>query len=80
MMTEAMIESLQDIFRFVLQLSDDVDVTGVTQENTSKWDSMAQVSLVAGIEGEFDVQLELAEAMEITSFDECVSLLERKLS
>jgi hypothetical protein len=61
-MTESMLESLQDIFRFVLQLPDETDLYSVRQDNTPKWDSMAQVSLVAGIEGEFDVQLELAEA------------------
>lgn len=79
-MTESMLESLQDIFRFVLQLPDETDLYSVRQDNTPKWDSMAQVSLVAGIEGEFDVQLELAEAMQITSFESCVTLLEQKLT
>ncbi|MGB3609533.1 MAG: acyl carrier protein [Cellvibrio sp.] len=79
-MTESMLESLQDIFRFVLQLPDETDLYSVRQDNTPKWDSMAQVSLVAGIEGEFDVQLELAEAMQITSFESCVKLLEQKLT
>ena len=78
-MTEAMLDSLKDIFRFVLQLPEDANVESVSQNNTPKWDSMAQVSLVAGIEGEFDVQLELAEAMQITSFETCVKLLEEKL-
>lgn len=79
-MTESMLESLQDIFRFVLQLPDETDLYSVRQDNTPKWDSMAQVSLVAGIEGEFDVQLELAEAIQITSFESCVKLLEQKLT
>lgn len=79
-MTESMLESLQDIFRFVLQLPDETDLYSVRQDNTPKWDSMAQVSLVAGIEGEFDVQLELAEAVQITSFESCVKLLEQKLT
>ncbi len=78
-MTEAMLDSLKDIFRFVLQLPEDANVESVSQNNTPKWDSMAQVSLVAGIEGEFDVQLELAEAMQITSFEVCIKLLEEKL-
>lgn len=78
-MTETMLENLKDIFRFVLQLPDDASVEQVNQDNTPKWDSMAQVSLVAGIEGEFDVQLELSDAMQITSFESCVKLLEQKL-
>ena len=78
-MKETMLESLKEIFRFVLQLPDDANVEEVNQNNTPKWDSMAQVSLVAGIEGEFDVQLQLAEAMQITSFEACVKLLEEKL-
>ncbi len=79
-MNESMLESLQDIFRFVLQLPEDANLEAVNQDNTPKWDSMAQVSLVAGIESEFDVQLELTEAMQITSFESCVKLLEHKLA
>lgn len=78
-MTETMLENLKDIFRFVLQLTEDASVEQANQDNTPKWDSMAQVSLVAGIEGEFDVQLELSEAVQITSFESCVKLLEQKL-
>jgi acyl carrier protein len=79
-MTDEMLDSLKDIFRFVLQLPEDAVVDAVTQDNTPKWDSMAQVSLVAGIESEFDVQLELAEALKITSFERCVALLETRLA
>lgn len=79
-MTDAMIDSLKDIFRFVLQLPDDAPVENVSQDNTQKWDSMAQVSLVSGIESEFDVQLALSEALAITSFETCVTLLEQKLA
>lgn len=79
-MNESMLESLQDIFRFVLQLPEDANLEAVNQDNMPKWDSMAQVSLVAGIESEFDVQLELTEAMQITSYESCVKLLEHKLA
>lgn len=78
-MTEERIASLKDIFRFVLELTPETAIENVEQANTPKWDSMAHVSLVAGIESEFDVQLQLSEALGMTSFARCVKLLDKKL-
>lgn len=79
-MTEENISNLKDIFRFVLELAPGANVEHVSQANTPKWDSMAQVSLVAGIESEFDLRLQLSEALRITSYAICVELLTEKLN
>jgi acyl carrier protein len=71
-------EKLQAIFRLVFQLPPAEDVTGVRQLTQEKWDSLAHVSLVAALENEFNVQIDTSEALQLTSYQAAVLLLEQK--
>lgn len=77
-MTTSTAERLQEIFRAVLQLPADADVTRVRRLSTDKWDSLAHVSLVVGIESEFGLALDTAESLRLTSYEAAEILLEEK--
>lgn len=71
-------DRLQDIFRAVLELPANVDVTRLDRETAGSWDSLAHVTLVAAIENEFGISLALSESLELDSFAAAAALIEAK--
>ena len=67
-MTQENERKLAEVFRAVLSLGPDSDVTDVRQLTTPGWDSLAHVSLVAAIESEFGVSIDIADSIALTSF------------
>jgi acyl carrier protein len=78
-MTQNLDDRLQDIFRAVLQLPPTRDVTAVRQLGEQTWDSLAHVTLVAALESEFGVNIDTADALEMTSYEATRLILEEKL-
>jgi len=56
-----------------------LDVSDVTDQSSNEtieeWDSMGNLSLVAGLEEEFKVSIAIADAMEMTSVQEIKRVL-----
>ena len=77
-MDEAQTRTLCDIFRFVLDLQDDEDPRIVRMIRQKNWNSLATVSIVAGIESEFGVTIEPADYERLTSFQAVALLLSEK--
>jgi acyl carrier protein len=69
-------EKLRDVFRAVFDLPASCDVTQVRQTSVSQWDSLAHVSLVVAIESEFEVTIDTADAMRMTSYADTQLVLE----
>ena len=69
---------LSDIFRFVLDLQDDIDPQTVRMISQKNWDSLATVSIVAGIESEFSITIEASEYERLTSFEAVALLIDEK--
>lgn len=69
---------LSEIFRFVFDLQDDIDPQTIRMISQKNWDSLATVSIVAGIESEFNVTIEASEYERITSFEAVALLLDEK--
>jgi len=67
-MTQENERKLAEVFRAVLSLVPDSDVTTVGQLNTPAWDSLAHVSLVAAVESEFGISIDIADSLALTSF------------
>jgi acyl carrier protein len=67
---------LEEIFRQVLHLSSGHDVGSLEQSDVPEWDSLAHVSLILAIEDEFGVQVDAADAIELTSYDAVARFLE----
>lgn len=78
-MNEEAVIKLQEIFCIILELTPESDVTQVSNSNTQKWDSMATVSLAAAIESEFDISIDVVDAIRMTSYQTTLLLLEEKL-
>lgn len=77
-MIEANQAKLKDIIRAVLELPDGAEVEGVKRITTRRWDSLAQVSLIAAIEGEFNLTLPVADYGRFTSYKAIELLLDEK--
>lgn len=67
---------LAAIFTAVLEVPEGANVTGLSQLNYPKWDSLAHVTLMAAIENEFDVAIDIADSLELTSFEAVLVYLE----
>lgn len=67
---------LQGVFRTVLDLPADCDVTLIRQDSEPRWDSLSHVSLVVAIESELGVAIDAADALRMTSYEEARRVLE----
>lgn len=71
------IERLRTVFRKSLELPGDYAVDNLAYREIGKWDSLAHMSLVAGIEDEFDVLLDTDDVIDLSSFAKAREILER---
>lgn len=71
-------KTLEKIFKIVLDLPENENWLGVRKLNHPKWDSLANVSLIAAIESEFDLKLDVADAESVSSFEAAECLLSDK--
>lgn len=69
---------LEQVFRAVLELPEGADVRAVRQVNQSSWDSLAHVSLVLAVESEFNLSIDMADSVELTSYEAFELFLEEK--
>jgi acyl carrier protein len=67
---------LQAIFQELFGLPAGTDISACRQESVSTWDSMAHISLMAAIEGEFGVTIDAGDSMLLTSYDAVRSWLQ----
>jgi acyl carrier protein len=67
---------LQAIFQELFGLPAGTDISASRQDNVSAWDSMAHISLMAAIEGEFGVTIDAGDSMLLTSYDAVRSWLQ----
>lgn len=69
---------LAEIFRAVFDLPAEADPSGVRQLGEPAWDSLAHVSLVAAVESEFGVAIDVADSLELTSYQAVALYLEER--
>jgi acyl carrier protein len=77
-MRETNQQILEQVFRAVLELPDDADVSAIRQVNQPAWDSLRHVSLVLAVESEFNLSIDMADSIELTSFEAFELFLEEK--
>ena len=78
LMTSEINDRLQAVFRLVFHLNETADVIEVCRDTEPHWDSLAHVLLVAAIESEFNVSLDAAEMLQLTSYKIAEGLLQAK--
>ena len=72
------LEKLEAIVRAVLEMPDSADVENSRQVATRRWDSLAQVMMIAAIESEFDIIIDPVDYNRLTSFKSIRLLLDEK--
>ncbi len=68
------LETLAKIFRAIFELPERADVENVSKTTMRRWDSLAQVGLIAAIENEFSITIRVADYERMNSF-KSISLL-----
>jgi acyl carrier protein len=71
-------EKVKEIFRVVFELPPAADVTHIEQKTQSNWDSLGHVTLIAALESEFSIRLDIADTLRINSFETTLQFLEEK--
>ena len=74
-MNEKNILKLNEIFITVLQLDEDTDLDHHDLQNDERWDSLAQVLLIAAIESEFGISIDASEYENFISYSAVKNLL-----
>ena len=77
-MNAASENKLREIFVAILELNEKDEVSSARRIATVRWDSLAQTSLIAAIESEFGLTLDIADMERISSFAATRLLLEEK--
>jgi acyl carrier protein len=77
-MNPASENKLREIFVEILELDEKEDVSRARRIATERWDSLAQTTLIAAIESEFGLTLDIGDMERISSFAATRLLLEEK--
>jgi acyl carrier protein len=78
-MTQQDEQKLGDVFRAVMNLPPGADVSDLRQLNTPGWDSLAHVSLVAAVESEFAISIDIEDSLDLTSYQAVRLYLEERV-
>jgi acyl carrier protein len=71
------IGALKDTFVEALGVDPKTDLAGLSYGSTRQWDSVAHMSLIAGIESRFNVSLDIDDVMNLGSFEKAKDILEK---
>jgi len=78
-MTQQDEQKLDDVFRAVMNLQAGTNVSDLRQLNTPGWDSLAHVSLVAAVESEFGISIDIEDSLDLTSYQAVKLYLEERV-
>jgi acyl carrier protein len=67
---------LAEVFRAIFDLPEDANVLGLRQLTFPQWDSLAHVTLIGAVENQFGRTIDIADSLELTSFEAILVFLE----
>ncbi len=65
------------VFQQVLDLPADTDRSTLRYNETPRWDSLAHMSIIAGLEDRFDVMLDTDDVLDMSSFAKAIEILHK---
>ena len=68
---------MQELICAILEVDDDTDVSGFGRDTTAKWDSLAQVAIINGMEDVFDLEIDLKEYESLSSYGALETYLDK---
>lgn len=72
-------DTLQEIFRDMLDLEDLVLENKTTADDIEEWDSLAHINLVVAIEREYSIKFALGELQDLKNIEDMIKLIEKKI-
>lgn len=73
------IETLQEIFRDILDIEDLVLENTTSASDIEEWDSLAHINLIVAIEKEYNIKFALGELQDLKNIADMINLIEKKL-
>ena len=73
-------EKLNEIIAIVLNLREDENPESARKLTDERWDSLAQVNMIAAIENEYNVEINPADYGRFTSYKAIMNLLDEILA
>jgi len=73
------IETLQEIFRDILDIEDLVLENTTSASDIEEWDSLAHINLIVAIEKEYNIRFALGELQDLKNIADMINLIEKKL-
>lgn len=71
------LEKLNNIFVEVFGIDKSVLNENFVKNSIDNWDSVHQLSLVTGIEDEFDLMLDTEDILDLTSYEKAIEILKK---
>lgn len=65
------------VFKEVLEINGEVDTGSLRYNETDSWISLAHITLVSALEGEFDILLEPDDILAMSSYDRAVKIVRK---
>ena len=72
-------DTLQEIFRDMLDLDDLILENETSANDIEEWDSLAHINLVVAIEREYKIRFALGELQDLKNIQDMISLIEKKI-
>ncbi len=70
---------LRNLFIEYLQLDFDIEVDDISQESLGEWTSVRHLGLIMDIEAEFGVRFIIDEVTKMSSFQDIIYYLQKKI-
>lgn len=71
-------ERYEKVLREVFELAADAPIDkDMDRENTEKWDSLLHLTLITGLEDEFDIMLESEDILNFRSYKDGLQIVEK---
>jgi len=71
--------SLQEIFRDILDIDDIVLENTTSANDIEEWDSLAHINLIVAIEREYNIKFALGELQDLRNIEDMIKLIEQKI-
>jgi acyl carrier protein len=65
------------VFKEVLEISGDVDTNDLKYNHTANWTSLAHITLVSGLEAEFDIMIDPDDILAMSSYAKAVEIVRK---
>lgn len=69
------LEKYSSTYKKVFELDDSIDVTTLTFQGISLWDSIGHMNLIASLEEAFNVQFEIDDIIDLSSYEKGKEIL-----